>query len=289
MLPGMHRLITPLLALLLFVSTAPAQEPSFHGSAGLQLWTLRDLFKTDVPGTLDKIKALGFTEVETAGLYGKPAAELKAMLTERGLKPISAHFQYDALTKDLDASIQDAKTLGVLYVAVPWIPHEIGSFSEADARRASADFNRWGEAFKKAGITFTYHPHGYEFRPHNDGTLFDIIAAETKPEFVSFEMDVLWVFQPGQDPAKLLAKYPTRWVLMHLKDMRKGARRGVYTGQAPKTDDVPLGAGQVNWPEVLAAAHRVGVKHYFIEDESPTAEAQVRESLTYLGTLKAKP
>ena len=84
----------------------------------------------------------------------------------------------------------------------------------------------------------------------------------------------------------LLEKYPNRWVLMHLKDMRKGARTGLYTGHAPLTDDVPLGTGMVDWPVVLRTAAKVGVKHYFIEDESPTAETAIPQSLKYLGTLK---
>jgi sugar phosphate isomerase/epimerase len=111
---------------------------------------------------------------------------------------------------------------------------------------------------------------------------------ETKPDFVSFEMDVFWVMHPGQDPVKLLEKYPHRWALMHLKDIRKGAQVGVFTGHAPLTDDVPLGTGMVNWPAVLRAAAVAGVKHYFIEDESPTAVQAIPQSLKYLETLKAK-
>ena len=60
--------------------------------------------------------------------------------------------------------------------------------------------------------------------------------------------------------------------MMHLKDLRKGAPPALYTGQANKADDVTLGSGQVNWPAVLAAANKVGVKHYFIEDESPIVD-----------------
>ncbi|MEA3210938.1 MAG: hypothetical protein QOE70_3995 [Chthoniobacter sp.] len=261
----------------------------FKGPLGLQLYSLRDSFKTDVPGSLDKVKAFGFVEVETAGTYGLGAEKLKALLEERGLQPISGHFQYDALKKDLAAAVKEAQTLGVKFAVVPWIPHQGDSFGEADVKRAAADFNSFGEAFKAAGITFGYHPHGYEFRPVAEGsseTLFDLLVKETKPELVSFEMDVFWVTHPGQDPAKLLAKYPTRWVLMHLKDLRKGAATGIYTGHAPLTDDVPLGTGQVDWPAVLKEAAKVGVKHYFIEDESPTVLEALPVTTKYLQSLK---
>ncbi len=272
----------------MFLSVA-AFAGDFAGSAGLQLYSLRDQFKKDVPGTLDKVKALGFKEVETASTYNLPTEQFVAMLKERGLTAVSAHFQYEALTTKTDDCVRDAKALGVKYVVCPWIPHEVGSFGEADVQRAAKDFNRVGEAFKKAGITFAYHPHGYEFRPVSEGaaeTLFDRFAAATKPEFVAFEMDVFWVVHPGQDPAKLLEKYSGRWQLMHLKDIRKGARTGVFTGKAPLTDDVPLGTGQVDWPKVLSTAAKTGVKHYFVEDESPTVLEAIPQTLKYLDSLK---
>ena len=99
-------------------------------------------------------------------------------------------------------------------------------------------------------------------------------------------MDVFWVTHPGQDPAKLLKKYGSRWALMHLKDIRKGAKTGLYTGHAPLTDDVPLGTGMVNWPEVLKTAKEVGVKYYFIEDESPTVMDALPITTKYLSGLK---
>ncbi len=262
----------------------------FKGPLGLQLYSLRDSLKTDAPGALDKVKALGFTTAELySGMPGGDAVAQKALLAERGITPIGGHFSYDALKKDPSAAVEAAKTLGFKYAGVAWIPHEIGSFGEADVKRAAADFETFGKAFKEAGIQFFYHVHGYEFRPIAEGsteTFFDMLAKETDPDLVSFEMDVFWVFQPGADPAALLKKYPKRWSLMHVKDMRKGARRGVFTGKAPLTDDVAVGTGQVNWPEVLKAAQEAGVKHYFIEDESPTVLDQLPKSLQYLQNVK---
>ena len=280
----MKRLLLSLLLASAAATTVRAGD--FQGTAGLQLYSLREQFKSDVPGTLDKVKALGIKEVETAGTYGLPPEKFRELLDARGLKAVGGHFQYDALNKDIDAVIREAKALGLEYVGCAWIPHTPGEFNEAVARKAAADFNRAGEALAKAGLKFAYHAHGYEFAPFGDGTFFDLLAKETKPEFANFEMDVFWVTHPGKNPAELLAKYPGRWVLMHLKDIRKGAKTGLFTGKAALTDDVTLGTGQVDWPVVLRAAAKSGVKHYFIEDESPTVEAQIPESLKYLGTLK---
>lgn len=273
-----------ILPILLLTATC-ALAGDFAGTAGLQLYSLRESFKNDVPGTLDKVKALGFKEIEVASLFDMPPEKFLSMLKERGLTPVSEHFQYERMTKDIDGAVAEAKALGLKFAACPWIPHN-GDFDEATCRKAAADFNKWGEAFAKAGIKFTYHPHGFEFLPFGDGTLFDLLVKETKPEFANFQMDVLWVVHPGQDPVKLLEKYPNRWLTMHLKDLRKGVETGVRAPGIKLTDDVPLGTGVVDWPAVLRTAAKVGVKHYFIEDESPTVEQQLPVSLKYLQSLK---
>ena len=53
----------------------------------------------------------------------------------------------------------------------------------------------------------------------------DYIINNTNPEYVSFEMDLLWVQFGGGDPVQLLKKYGNRWKLVHLKDLRKGAKK----------------------------------------------------------------
>jgi sugar phosphate isomerase/epimerase len=155
--------------------------------------------------------------------------------------------------------------------------------------KAAADFNKWGEALAKQGLKFFYHCHGYEFKPIAEGdskTFMDALIEKTKPEFVAYEMDVFWVVHPGADPVKYLEKYPGRWQLLHLKDIQKGARTGVYTGSAPKEQCVVLGTGQVPWQPIFKAAAKSGVKHYFIEDEHPKAAEQIPQTLKYLQTLK---
>ncbi len=276
-----------LLSLLALASSAFAGD--FSGETGLQLYSLRDSFKKDFAGSLDKVKAFGIREVELAGTYDMQADALLAQIKARGLQPISMHFQYGALEKDLTKCVADAKALGLKFVACPWIPHAPAMFGMETVEKAAADFNKWGEAFAKEGITFAYHNHGYEFKPVSEGsdkTFLDELMERTNPKFVSFEMDVFWVVHPGADPVKFLNKYPGRWQLMHLKDIQKGARTGVYTGHAPNEQSVVLGTGQVQWPAVLSAAAKAGVKHYFIEDEHPEAEKQIPHTVKYLQSLK---
>ncbi len=252
----------------------------FKGPVGLQLYSLRDSFKQDVTGALDKVKDMGFKYVELAGTYGMSPEEFKAELDARGLVPVAGHYSFDKYRTDVTSIIEEAKTLGLRYVGCAWIPHK-GDFSEMDAHRTIQVFNEAGRAVAKHGLKFYYHNHGYEFHAHGKSTLMDLIIRGTDPEYVAFQMDLLWTQFPGEDPAAWLAKYPDRWQLMHLKDLKLGVE-GNLSGGTDVRNDVTLGTGQVDFPAVLKAAKEVNVKWYFIEDESPTVEEQVPNSLKYL-------
>jgi sugar phosphate isomerase/epimerase len=277
-----------LAALALMVASAAAAD--FQSHLGLQLYSLRAQFKElGVPATLDLAKTYGMTEVEAYGVADVPVPQLADGLKSRGFRVMSTHAGYPALKKDVAAAIADAKTLGASMIVVPWLTHSKEGLTEAEARQYAADFNAFGAACKAAGLRFGYHPHGYEFVPVAKGsadTAFDVLVRETKPELVSFEMDVFWAFHGGQDPVKLLNKYPKRWVALHLKDIRKGAVTGLSTGSAPPTDNVTIGTGQIDWPAVLRTAQKIGVQYYFIEDETPTPLQCIPDSVKYLRSLK---
>jgi sugar phosphate isomerase/epimerase len=109
---------------------------------------------------------------------------------------------------------------------------------------------------------------------------------KTDPKLVCFQMDVFWVVFPGQDPVKLLKKYGSRFQLMHLKDLKIGVKTGSLDPTTDLHNDVALGTGQVDWPKVLKAAKKAGVKYYFIEDESPLVEEQIPVTMKYLESVK---
>jgi len=258
---------------------------SFKGPVGLELYSLRAEFAKDIPGTLEKVRGYGIKYVELAGTYTLAPGQFKELLEARGLKAISGHFPYERFRDDVDGVARDAKALGLQYAGCAWIPHK-GDFDEKTCREAIAVFNRAGEALAKSGVKFFYHTHGYEFQPFGQGTLFDLLLSETKPNFVSYQMDIFWIVHPGQDPVKLLDKYGPRFVSMHLKDMKKGLKGDLTGHVADLSNDVVLGTGQIDLPAVLKAAKRVGIKWYFIEDESPTAAEQIPQSLRYLDQVK---
>ena len=204
---------------------------SFKGPLGLQLYSLRHHFQKNVPLALDHVQKLGFVEIEGGGNYNYGNERFRKMLEAHGLKLICSFSEYKALRDDIEGVISKAKQFGAEYVVCAWIPHEKGKFSEQNCREAIAVFNKAGEKLKAAGLRFAYHTHGFEFQPYKDGTLFDLMAAETKPEFVAFEMDVFWVAHGGADPVKLMQKYGNRFELMHVKDLKKGMHADVTPSQ----------------------------------------------------------
>ncbi len=255
--------------------------PSFKGPVGLQLYSLREQFKQDIPRTLAEVRGWGIKYVELAGTYGRSPEAFAAELKAHGLKPIAGHFGYDEFKKDPEGVARQAQTLGLKYAGCAWIPHD-GPFNEAKCREAMAVFNQAGQTLRQHGMKFFYHVHGYEFEPHADGTLLDLLIQGTDPKSVTYEMDIFWVFFPNHDPVKLFQKYGKRWELVHLKDMRKGTVTGSLSGHTDVKNDAPLGAGLMDMPAILSAAKKAGVKWYFIEDESPWSETQIPQSLRYL-------
>lgn len=275
-----------LAGLLLNQPPAQAAEPagkSFKGALAVQLWSFRNDFKKDVPGTLKRVRELGFTNVELAGYYGMTAKQFRAELDKAGLKAVSMHVGYDAVRDHTDAIIADAKVLGVGYVGVPWIKSPL---TRQDCLDAINVFNQAGSKLAANGLKFFYHLHGYEFVPDpgGQGTLFDLLMTKTDPRYVSMQLDTAHVAFPGQDPAQLMRKYPGRFTSLHLKDVR-GDVAGNNSGTFKDEDGRPLGKGKINWPEVLKAARQEGVRWYIVEDEAPTVWQTIPETLHYLDSV----
>ena len=260
---------------------AQSGKPLFTNAFGVQMYTYRNSYANGLAAILDSVKALGITELEGPPKDVSPE-DFKKMMADRGLTMPSVGMDYNAIVKDPMAAVNLAKSFGATYVMVAWIPHK--TFNIDDAKKAVEDFNTVGKILKENGITFCYHDHGYEFGPYGDGTLFDYIVQNTNPKYVSFEMDIMWTFHGGGDPAKLLYKYKGRWKLAHLKDIRKGIANDL-TGGTDTHNDVAVGTGQINYPEVLKAAKISGVQHYFIEDESPDHATQMPVTIAYIKSL----
>jgi sugar phosphate isomerase/epimerase len=238
------------------LAAAPLNMP-----IGLQLYSVRDLLPKDFEGTLKKVAADGYTDVEAAGYYHKTAKEFRAAMSEASLHCISSHHAMADLSPHLDEYIEYGKNLGLEYIVCPSPtrkdPHAKGPLDLADWRWAAGELNRIGEKVNAAGMRFGYHNHTPEFGTENGVTFYDELLRLTDPKKVVFEMDCGWVFAAGRNPVDYLKKWPERFPLLHVKDVaRKG--NGEYVSSE-------LGRGKVDYVPVLHAA--TGLKHYFIEQE----------------------
>ena len=263
---------------------APAPNRQFTGPFGIQLYSLRHQLDKDVPGTLKYIREVGYTDVETAGFYRLSAADFKKELDKSGLKATGMHAGDDNRFRTrLDEIIAEAKVFKADYVTCPWVDERRRKDAEG-CKRVAAEFNEWGKKLQAAGFRFAFHNHDMEFKPLGNTTAMDILIQETDPKLVDFELDLFFVKKVGLSPADYLKKYPGRFKLVHLKDISKSTPAGF--AEAPDDACVPLGEGQIDWPTTLGAAADVGVKYYYLEDESETVTEAIKKSFQFLKSVR---
>lgn len=259
-------------------SSRGAVEPSSH-PFGIQLYAVRDEAQRDLSGTLTALAAMGYREVELAGLYGKTAAQFRAALDAAGLKAPAGHVGIPALTDQLEQTIADAKVLGHRYLILPWVGEE---YRTADGWKRAADLlNHAGARCREAGLTVGYHNHGFEFAPLPEGadapwsSGYNALLRLTDPSLVVFELDLFWARQGGADALAFFQGYSGRFRAVHVKDM---AADGAM---------VDVGAGVMDWPVLLGAARSAGVAHCFVEhDEAKDQLAFARASAAFMKRLR---
>jgi sugar phosphate isomerase/epimerase len=270
-----------------FAAAVPEVKTALNGPIGLQLWSLKDYLPKDVPGTLARLRDLGIRQVEAAGSpKGLSVDAFRAALDKADLVCQATHMPFERLRDDATGAIKEAKALGCRFVICPWIPHDKAGFTREIALKAAETFNAAGKAAKAEGLRAGYHPHGYEFAPSPEGTLFDLLAKNTDPSLVAFEIDLFWAKAGGADPAQLIASLPGRVPLMHIKDMQKGLSLPPGSSGAPKDSDVAAGQGQLDLPAIFRAAMKSGMEIYYIEDESTKPWEQIPATLQYLSSMK---
>jgi sugar phosphate isomerase/epimerase len=243
---------------------------------GLQLYTVRDLMKADLPGTLRKVAQIGYKEVEFAGYYGRTPAQIRALLKQNGLTSPSSHIGLDILEKDSVRAFADAKAIGHQWVTMPYIPEE---------RRKTVDdwnkiidlLNQLGPQAKAAGLRLAYHNHDFEIRPVDGVRPLDMMLSKTDPALVDFEMDLYWVVFGGGDPLDFFNRYPKRFALVHVKD----------SAGPPDNKMVDVGKGTIDFPKIFAQSDKAGIKHYFVEHDQPADPiATIRNSYKYLAAVR---
>jgi sugar phosphate isomerase/epimerase len=280
---------------------------------GLQLYTVGKEMDSDPLGTLQKVAAIGYKEVELSPLTKMSSKDLRKALDDLGLKNPAGHYMLPDLQSKLQQNIGEAKELGQKYmvVTVPWVadpsrfksdPSEgqIGVFLAIirgltldDWKWNAEQFNKVGEQVKAAGLQLGYHNHNFEFKSFGSTTGYDEFLRLTDPNLVKLELDCGWMTVAGYDPVTYLTKYPDRYRLLHIKDFKKG-----FTPRTTLMDKNPgapipteLGRGAIDYSPIFAAARKGHISAYFVEQEPPFIEMPALEAIKvdydYLKNLRA--
>ena len=280
---------------------ADAQVGPLGKPIGLQLYTVREAAAKDLPGTLRAIAAIGYREVELAGIPAMSAPDLRKVLSDCGLTAPSMHASMADLQTGLNQRIDYATTLGTRYLvcSFPWTADSrfrespgkavvsLPSGITLDDWKWNADFlNQKAQALKSAGIAVGYHNHNNEFAPIDGTTGMDVLLKETDPSLVTFEMDAGWVTAAGYDPFALLKEHKGRFTLMHVKDIKATTKSNFVL----KQDPTEVGSGMIDWKKLLPAAYESGVRQFFVEQEPPFAHPRIEStkiSHDYLASVAA--
>ena len=256
---------------------------------GLQLYTVRDQMKADFDGTIAKVASIGYKEVEFAGYFGRTPEQVRAVIDRNGLTSPSCHVEYAVLSDQWPSVIESSKTIGQSYIVCPWIPEEIRKQPDG-WKRAIDTFNHAGEISKKSGIQFAYHNHWFEFLPVNGKLPYDMLLEQCDPDLVKMELDLCWITVAGADPLTYFDRYPGRFPLVHVKDMKKlpkvSASGGQDFGDSLK-DMTAVGSGIIDWKRIFAQSEKAGIKHYIVEHDKAEAPFEsIKISYDYLSKLR---
>jgi sugar phosphate isomerase/epimerase len=255
---------------------------------GLQLYTVRDLMKADFDGTIAKVAAIGYKEVEFAGYFGRTGQQVRAACDKNGLEPISTHVQYDELDDKFPSVIETSKTIGLKYIVCPWIPEDLRKSPDI-WKQAAAKFNHCGEQSKKAGLQFAYHNHWFEFLPVDGKLPYDALLKECDGNLVKMEMDLCWITAAGGDPLKYFNLYPGRFPLVHVKDLKKlpVITAGGSQNFGDTVDLTSVGSGIIDWKRIFAQSEKAGIKHYIVEHDKPEVPFDsITKSYEYLNKVR---
>jgi len=261
-----------------------AGELAWPKPVGLEIYTVRDEYAKDPEGTLKKVGAVGYREVEISTEI--PAETLKAYLRAANLTAPSTYLAAPEKVEGWKKTLDQAHPYGFRYIVVGDNPQ-----MDAEAWKRRADlFNECGRLAQRAGMQFCYHAHFHEFAPLGDTCGYEIMLTRCDPKLLKMEMDVFWAIYAGQDPLDYFQKYPGRFPLLHIKDFRPGFPTSTtgFPYESGPNPFAPVGEGRIDWVRIFANTRQAGTEHIFVEqdrcDGSPF-EA-ITTSFKYLKNLR---
>lgn len=239
-----------------------------HSKLAAQLYTVREFTKTleDLKTTLKKIREIGYTAVQVSGIGPLAHEDVKAAVDEQGLKICITHIGFDDLQNNTAAVIAQHHLWQSPNVAVGSMPGNYREEGEAGFHRFAQDATAVGKQLADAGLTFSYHNHSFELARFGAGakTGLDIIYDESDPRYLKAEIDTYWIQHGGGDVSAWIRRMKNRMPVIHFKDMAIQLVAGDFHGRQVMAE---VGAGNLNWPDILAASEEAGVEWYAVEQD----------------------
>ncbi|NLG37783.1 MAG: sugar phosphate isomerase/epimerase [Clostridiales bacterium] len=264
--------------------------------AALQVYSVKEHAKRDMRETLHKISEIGYHGVEFAGLYGYALSDVKTMLDETGLIPISAHVSLDAVRDDPDGVIGGYSELGCSYIAIPHVGADRlpsgGRFDET-----LRDIAAMAVLVRRHGMRLLYHNHYHEFETTGGEYALDMLYRTIPADLLSTQIDTCWVSVAGEDPAAYVRKYAGRAPIVHVRDFYMSAREKgtgpavLISGPADGVESRPVGYGMQDVPAIISACRDAGTDWLVVEyNGAPMGRAALTcaaTSFAYLAGLGA--
>jgi len=226
---------------------------------GLILYTIRDYLKspTDIASTMEKVAKIGYRNVELAGLSGLEAKEWGKILSDNGLKCVSAHADFGAMLNNPAKETDTYKELGCAHLVCSWMPNEYKR-TEEGFKKFAEDCNKAGANLQKEGAVYAYHNHAFEFHRFNGLSGQDILRRNTDPKLVKFEIDTYWVQNGGASPSTWIRNMFGRCQCVHYKDLVMHEDKQIFA---------EVGEGNLDWQDINKACQEIGVRYCIVEQD----------------------
>ena len=249
----------------------------------IQLYTIRDAIAENLEKSLERLAELGFKQLEIYGyngeFFGKSRTEFQSILKNVGLEVVSSHHttgiihnEKRTLLNDWEKSVEDLHFIGSKYMVCSYLFEEERTLE--NYKKLPELLNKSGEITNQSGIDFAYHNHDFEFEKMNSKqTVYDFILENTDSDLVKMELDLYWISKAGFNPLDYFEKYPKRFPLWHVKDMKAGTK-----------DFAEIGNGTIDFKTIFEAKEKAGLKYWFLEQDSSDKDIfeSIRISKNYI-------
>lgn len=243
---------------------------------GLELYSVRDDLKTNLPGTLDQVAKIGYQCVEFYAPYYEwtpaYAKQVRTQIDSLGVRCYSTHNSLTSFSPEgIKKAIELNRILGTKYIV---LAHP-GKVNGIDGWKKIADtLNKANQTMAQNGLYAGYHNHDLEWRPVDGQKPIEILASNTDKS-IMLQLDVGTCVATGNDPVAWIDRNPGRIRSLHLKDWSPAQGYRVLFGE-----------GVAPWKKIFAAAQSTGGAEYYLIEQEGSRYSEMETARLCLANYK---